>query len=60
MGSGHVNKDNRFLFNLIHEGKARPSFLVSHQLSFEEASEAYRRFDSRERGWTTVLPKPTA
>ena len=62
MGSGQANvkKYNRYLCNLIHEGKARPSFLVSHQLSLDEAPEAYQRFDARERGWTKVLLKPVA
>lgn len=62
MGSGQANvkKYNRFLCNLIHEGKARPSFLVSHQFSLDEAPEAYQRFDARERGWTKVLLKPAA
>jgi threonine dehydrogenase-like Zn-dependent dehydrogenase len=62
MGSGQANvkKYNRFLCNLIHEGKARPSFLVSHQFSLDEAPEAYQRFDARERGWTKVVLKPAA
>ncbi len=62
MGSGQANvkKYNRYLCNLIHEGKAKPSFLVSHQLSLPEAPEAYQRFDARERGWTKVLLKPAA
>ncbi|MDR4480709.1 MAG: glutathione-independent formaldehyde dehydrogenase [Nitrospira sp.] len=62
MGSGQANvkKYNRYLCNLIHEGKAKPSFLVSHQLSLREAPEAYQRFDARERGWTKVLLKPAA
>lgn len=62
MGSGQANvkRYNRQLCNLIHEGKARPSFLVSHQLPLEEAPEAYQHFDARERGWTKVLLKPAA
>lgn len=60
MGSGQANvkKYNRHLCNLIHEGKAKPSFLVSHQLSLNEAPEAYQHFDSRKRGWTKVLLRP--
>lgn len=62
MGSGQANvkRYNRQLCNLIHEGKARPSFIVSHQLPLEEAPEAYQHFDARERGWTKVLLKPAA
>ncbi len=62
MGSGQANvkKYNRYLCNLIHEGKAKPSFLVSHQLSLDEAPEAYQQFDSRQRGWTKVILRPAA
>jgi threonine dehydrogenase-like Zn-dependent dehydrogenase len=62
MGSGQANvkKYNRHLCNLIHEGKAKPSFLVSHQLSLDEAPEAYRHFDARQRGWTKVILRPAA
>jgi threonine dehydrogenase-like Zn-dependent dehydrogenase len=62
MGSGQANvkKYNRHLCHLIHEGKARPSFLVSHQLSLDEAPEAYRHFDARQRGWTKVILRPAA
>ena len=42
----------------IHEGKAKPSFIVSHQLSLKEAPDAYKHFDAREKGWTKVLLKP--
>ena len=62
MGSGQANvkKYNRHLCNLIHEGKAKPSFIVSHQLSLKEAPDAYKHFDAREKGWTKVLLKPAA
>jgi threonine dehydrogenase-like Zn-dependent dehydrogenase len=62
MGSGQANvkKYNRYLCNLIHEGKAKPSFLVSHQLALDEAPEAYQQFDSRKCGWTKVILRPAA
>ncbi|MBC7840427.1 MAG: glutathione-independent formaldehyde dehydrogenase [Nitrospiraceae bacterium] len=62
MGSGQANvkKYNRHLCNLIHEGKAKPSFIVSHELSLKEAPDAYKHFDAREKGWTKVLLKPAA
>jgi len=43
---------------LIASGKAKPSFLVSHQLSLDEASEAYKHFDNRDEGWTNVILNP--
>ncbi len=60
MGSGQANVKayNRELMRLIHLGKAKPSFLVSHELSLEAAPDAYKHFDNREDGWTKVVLKP--
>jgi glutathione-independent formaldehyde dehydrogenase len=62
MGSGQTNvkQYNRRLANLIHEGKAKPSFLVSHVLPLGDAADAYKHFDNREKGWTKVILKPAA
>jgi len=62
MGSGQCNvkKYNRRLSKLIETGKAKPSFLVSHELGLEEAEDAYKHFDARENGWTKVVLKPAA
>lgn len=62
MGSGQCNvkKYNRRLSKLIETGKAKPSFLVSHELSLDEAEEAYKHFDARVNGWTKVVLKPAA
>lgn len=62
MGSGQCNVKayNRHLASLIASGKAKPSFLVSHQLSLDEAPEAYKHFDNRDNGWTKVVLKPAA
>ena len=62
MGSGQCNvkKYNRHLSNLIATGKAKPSFLVSHELSLDEAPTAYEHFDARDKGWTKVVLKPIA
>ena len=43
---------------LIQEGKATPSFIVSHELALDEAADAYEHFDAREEGWTKVVLKP--
>jgi threonine dehydrogenase-like Zn-dependent dehydrogenase len=48
---------NRQLSTLISAGKARPSLIVSHELSLDEAP-CYKHFDARDRGWTKVLLKP--
>lgn len=62
MGSGQTNVKayNRYLCNLVHAGKAKPSFIVSHHLRLQEAPDAYKHFDHREEGWTKVVLKPAA
>ena len=62
MGSGQtpVKAYNRNLCQLIATGKARPSFLISHELPLHQAPDAYRHFDAREDGWTKVVLKPAA
>ena len=58
-GQANVKAYNRRLRNLIHQGRAKPSFIVSHQLPLDAAPEAYEHFDRREEGWTKVVLKPT-
>ena len=60
IGTGQcpVKKYNRALRDLVAGGKARPSFIVSHELPLDRAPEAYRNFDSRENGWTKVVLHP--
>jgi glutathione-independent formaldehyde dehydrogenase len=60
MGTGQcpVLRYNRQLRDLVMAERARPSFLVSHELPLEQAAEGYERFDRRDDGWTKVLLKP--
>ena len=60
MGTGQANvkAHNRYLRNLIQNDRARPSWIVSHELSLDEAPEAYEHFDTRENGWTKVILHP--
>ncbi|MBV8079126.1 MAG: glutathione-independent formaldehyde dehydrogenase [Actinobacteria bacterium] len=60
MGTGQcpVKRYNRELRDLIVAGKARPSFIVSHELSLDEAPTGYENFDKRLDGWTKVLLHP--
>jgi glutathione-independent formaldehyde dehydrogenase len=62
MGTGQcpVKRYNRHLRDLIVSGKARPGFLVSHELPLGQAPDGYRHFDDRDEGWTKVLLKPAA
>jgi glutathione-independent formaldehyde dehydrogenase len=57
-GQCPVKRYNRELRDLIIRGVATPSFIVSHEISLEEAPTAYEKFDKREQGWTKVLLKP--
>ncbi|GAA1676772.1 glutathione-independent formaldehyde dehydrogenase [Nonomuraea maheshkhaliensis] len=57
-GQANVKAYNRQLRNLIHTGRATPSFVVSHELPLEQAPEGYRNFDAREEGWTKVVLHP--
>ena len=62
IGSGQcpVKRYNRKLAELIHQDKAKPSWIVSHELSLDEAPDAYNHFDAREDGWTKVVLKPAS
>lgn len=62
MGTGQapVKRYNRQLRDLIIDGKATPSLIVSHELPLAEAPEGYEHFDRREDGWTKVLLHPGA
>lgn len=58
MFSVNVQKYNRYLRDLIIAGKAKPSFVVSHNLPLGEAKDAYEKFDKRIDGYTKVLLHP--
>ncbi len=60
MGTGQapVKRYNRQLRDLIIGGRARPGWIVSHELSLDEAPAAYEKFDERLDGWTKVLLHP--
>ncbi len=57
-GQANVKAYNRQLRDLIHTGRAKPSWIVSHQLPLDRAPEAYQHFDARDNGWTKVVLKP--
>ena len=62
MGSGQCNVKayNRYLRDLIAADRAKPSFIVSHSLPLNNAPDAYKHFDARDKGWTKVVLKPAA
>ena len=57
-GQANVKAYNRKLCNLIEAGKAKPSWIVSHELPLDQAPDAYKNFDERKDGWTKVVLKP--
>ena len=63
LGTGQCNVKayNKELRDLIIEGRADPSWVVSHRVDLERAPEMYERFDEREDGdgaFTKVLLEP--
>jgi glutathione-independent formaldehyde dehydrogenase len=59
-GQANVKRYNRQLRDMITEGRATPSFVVSHELPLEQAPAAYQKFDQRVEGYTKVILKPGA
>ena len=57
-GQANVKAYNRKLSNLIEAGKAKPSWIISHELTLDQAPDAYKNFDERKAGWTKVVLKP--
>jgi len=58
MGQTHVHKYLRPLLERIERGEIDPSFVITHRLSLEEASNAYRTFDQKEDECIKVVLKP--
>ncbi len=46
--------------NLIIRGRAKPSAIVSHELTLDDAIGAYEHFDNRDDGWTKVVLHPAS
>jgi threonine dehydrogenase-like Zn-dependent dehydrogenase len=59
-GQANVKRYNRQLRDMITEGRATPSFVVSHELPLEQAPAAYQKFDQRVEGYIKVILKPGA
>lgn len=59
MGSGQapVKRYNEYLRDMIINGRAKPSKIVSHRIRIDAAPDAYDKFDKRTEGYTKVLIK---
>jgi glutathione-independent formaldehyde dehydrogenase len=60
VGQANVKRYNRQLRDMIIEGRATPSTVVSHDLPLDAAPDAYEKFDKRIDGYTKVILKPAA
>ncbi|HEU0025599.1 MAG TPA: glutathione-independent formaldehyde dehydrogenase [Ktedonobacterales bacterium] len=60
MGTGQCNvkRYNRQLRDMIVSGRAKPSFVVSHETPLDQAPQAYEKFDKRIEGYTKVVLHP--
>ncbi|MCI4351378.1 MAG: glutathione-independent formaldehyde dehydrogenase [Thermoplasmata archaeon] len=60
LGTGQCNVKtyNAYLRDLIIAGRAKPSFVVSHELPLDKAPDAYDKFDKRVDGYTKVVLHP--
>lgn len=60
MGTGQCNvkRYNRQLRDMITAGRATPSFVVSHEVSLDQAPMAYDKFDRHTDGYTKVVLHP--
>jgi glutathione-independent formaldehyde dehydrogenase len=59
-GQCNVKAYNRKLMQLIHNNRANPSAIISHELPLSEAPKAYKNFDQRVDGWHKVILHPQA
>ena len=50
-----MKKYNEYLRDLISNGRAIPSKIVSHHIHIDDAPDAYNKFDKRIDGCTKVL-----
>jgi glutathione-independent formaldehyde dehydrogenase len=57
-GQCNVKRYNAQLRDLIIAGRAKPSFVVSHELPLAQAPAAYEKFDKRIDGYTKVVLHP--
>jgi len=58
MGRDDDKRWNSKLRDMIINGAAKPSQVVSHRLALGEAPEAFEKFDRREDGYIKIILKP--
>ena len=58
MGRDDDKRWNAKLRDMIINGAAKPSQVVSHRLSLDDAADAFAKFDAREDGYIKVILRP--
>jgi glutathione-independent formaldehyde dehydrogenase len=58
MGRDDDKRWNAKLRDMIITGAAKPSQVVSHRLSLDQAPEAFAKFDERQDGYLKVILRP--
>jgi threonine dehydrogenase-like Zn-dependent dehydrogenase len=58
MGQTHVHRYLPALLSIIENGKIDPSFVISHELTLDEAPGAYEMFSDKSDGCTKVVLRP--
>lgn len=58
MGQTHVHRYMRPLLDRIQQGVLDPSFIITHRLPLEQASEAYQMFSDKEDSCVKVVLTP--
>jgi threonine dehydrogenase-like Zn-dependent dehydrogenase len=58
MGQTHVHKYMRPLLERIRRGDIDPSFVISHEVSLDQAPDAYRMFREKTSDCVKVVMKP--
>lgn len=58
MGQTHVHKYLPILLDKIQKGEIDPSFVISHRLKLEDASQGYKQFSDNKDEYTKVVLKP--
>jgi threonine dehydrogenase-like Zn-dependent dehydrogenase len=58
MGQTHMHKYMKPLLKRIEGGEIDPSFVITHEISIDEAPEMYKKFRDKEDGCIKVVIKP--
>ena len=58
MGQCNVKNYNRYLMQVIKDGRIDPSVIITHREPLDRAPQLYEQFDKREGGIVKVMLKP--